>query len=291
MSRRVVKHSTAKPHRKPRPRGVTERQWRELQARLPAGFANKPQVINFVAHRGTESVGPISVLAGEQAPVVKGGWPKIAKVPRFQRVALTIPEGWEPMELELSVLFDNVRETKEQRDLEADIAALEWMAGRQPNPPAGEVRGEPPYVEVYAVDNQGNAASLIPLHYSSAVEYGGRTKQWWLTGITFDPGALRDSIGRRERQKATINLTEIVLSPSAVERLRRQKPTAGYRWYTTTAAVNTVKKVAAFDAHQVSATPAILKANPKLGRNPDRKLPVGTRVRVPLSAINKLPAS
>ena len=277
-----------KPKRKPRPRGITERKWNEIQSRLPAGFANKPQVINFLGHRGSESAGPVSVLAGEAAPVVKGGWPKIAKVPRFQRVALTIPEGWEPVELELSVMFDNIRESKEQRDLEKDIADLEWMAGRQPNPPNGEPRGEPPFVEVYSVDNQGNLAYLIPAHYSSAVEYNGRTKQWWLTDIVFDSGALRDTIGRRERQKATITLTEIVLSPSALERIRGQRPTTGYHTYVTTKTVNTIKKVARFDAHTADIA-AILKANPKLGRNPEKHLNPGTRVRVPLSAIHKVP--
>lgn len=254
---------------------------------LPPRAIPSAQEIRFTGSRGNEEKS-FTVLAGEGAPTVAGGWPKIAKVPRYQRVAVTVPEGYEPMEMTVPVLFDAVAKTKEREHIESEILELEWMAGRSPNPKTGEIKGEPPFVEVATVNGAGAQTNLVPRQYQTVP---GRAQIWYITDIAFDSNPIRDSGGERIRQAATVTLTEIISSPTMLQRNRefREEAKGKFRTFTTTDAIDTIKKVASNGYHKPGIWKAILEANPKLGNNPEKRLPRHTKVRIPETALRQVP--
>ena len=257
------------------------------EERLPAPSVAQAQQIGFLGHTNSGEKRVVVVLAGEGAPTVTGGWVKIAKVPRFQRVAFTVPEGYEPIEMQIPVQFESVRVTKERPNIEQQIIDLEWMAGRSPHPVEGEVKGEPPYVEAYSVNAEGIQVALVPRQYQGEP---GRSQQWYITNILFDPNPLRDTAGARLRQKATVTLTEIVSTPSSLKRNREAREAVKNKYETVyaTQAENTVRKIAA--AYGIpSSWEAILKANPYISSG-EKSLPVGSAVKIPLTAYRQVPA-
>ena len=269
------------------PGGAKAQHKSEVEEKLPAPAVAQAQQIGFLGHTQSGERRVVVVLAGEGAPTVTGGWVKVAKVPRFQRVAFTVPEGYEPIEMSIPVQFEAVRLTKERKDLENDILNMEWMAGRTPNPREGEVKGEPPYVEAYAVNTEGRQIPLIPRQYQGEP---GRSKQWYMTNIQFDPNPLRDTGGARLRQKATITLTEIVSTPGALKRNREARELVKNKNEVvySTLGENTIRKIAA--AYGIpSSWEAILRANSSIG-SAEKSLPVGTRVLIPLAAYRQVPA-
>lgn len=256
---------------------------------LPRRRVGSLQEIGFWAEHHGKILGPITVLAGEGAPTVVGGWVKVAKVPRFQRISITIPEGYDPLVLNVPILFDAVVQTKDRPDIESQIVTLEEMAGR----PKGDTTGEPPYVEVFAADAEGNRTNLIPRKFQEDSEL-----LWWITGINWDTNPLRDPGGERIRQAATVELTEIYLSGSARENAvsKRNKLAAGRpKTFKTTATVDTIKRVAKALASRfhnkalISNWQLLLKANPRLGNNPEKPLKHGTIVKIPVDFWGKIP--
>lgn len=148
------------------------------------------QEIGFYAYgktaAGNSREASFSVLAQETAPQITGGWVKLAKVQRFQRVSVTVPEGYDPRVLTVPIMFDataprgaevQAAEGKVAKaiengaaQIEENIKALEWMAGREEHP-SGEVTGEPPYVQVYTVaknaKNETIPINLVPSQFQS----------------------------------------------------------------------------------------------------------------------------
>jgi hypothetical protein len=286
IRRTIAQRSTGGGHQPSNAKHQTAAQ--EIQERgLPAPSVSESQQIGFFGHTQTGEKRVVVVLAGEGAPTPTEGWVKIAKVPRFQRVAFTIPEGYEPYGLTVPIQFEAMVKTKERKDLEQDITNLEWMAGRTPNPPEGEVKGEPPYVEIYTVNSEGQQIPLVPRSFQGEP---GRSQQWYLTNIAFDPNPERDTGGARLRQKATVTLTEIVSTPSALSRNRqaREQVKKKYETVFSSEADNTVRRIAvAFGIP--SSWEAILKANPSIG-SAEKALKPGTAVRIPLTAFRQVPA-
>lgn len=242
----------------------------------------------------------VDVLAGEGAPTPTDGWAKWAKVPRWGRVAMTVLEGYEPIVLEIPVLFDAVLETSPRMDVELEIQRLEWMGGRgiafnQHHGAKGHVGhpgvGDSPLIQVFAIDSDGDEVHLIPKQFQT------NNLRWVLTGLQFDPNPLRDRAGARIRQAATVILTQHIPSPggsfdSASTRAAFRKQLHGSIVKHTTTSVNTVAKIAIEEilAHHLPPSrkaqmvKEILAAN-KLGSNPEKPLRHGTVVRVPYAAL------
>jgi hypothetical protein len=246
-------------------------------AALPDRTIGALQEVGFYAQHGlTGETRTFTVLAGEGAAIPTEGWPKIAKVQRFQRVSLTVPEGYDPYVLSVPVLFDAVALTKNRPNIEADIQTLEWMAGRSPR---GESTGQPPQVMVYSTDSQGNITSLVPKQFQTV---NGSSQQWYITGLTYDPKPLKDRSGARIRQAATIELLEIVSTESQVQEARavREAVKKKFRKVETDAAANTIKRVAIREGIP-EGWRAILAANQNLGTNAEKHLPNRTIVKIP----------
>lgn len=247
------------------------------------------QHIGFYAY-GDGKKAEFTVLAGAGSPTLTGGWVKIAKIPRYQRLSITVPEGYDPYVLTIPIMFDATVGDQEKggRQVEARIKTLEWMAGREVHP-STEIMGEPPYVEVFTY--QGTTrTNLIPTQYQSvpgsedndtsetwkailsvnprlgnnpekklklhtAVKYpesilkqvpSSEVPLWYITGITYDPNPLRVRGGDRIRQNVTVELTQIVLSQSALSRAENESAANSKKFGTfkATSTVNTVKKIA-----------------------------------------------
>lgn len=257
------------------------------EERLPAPSIAVGQQIGFFGHTQTGEKRIVVVLAGKGAPTPTAGWPKVAEVPRFQRLSFTVPEGYDPYALNVPIQFEAVKLVKGRKDLEQDIVNLEWMAGRSANPPEGETKGEPPFVEVYTVNPEGVQIPLVPRQFQGEP---GRSKQWYLTNIDYDAEPEKDAGGARLRQKATVTLKEIVSTPSALQRNREAREAAKHKYDTVyaTEAENTIRRIAV--AYGIpSSWEAILNANSNIG-SAEKVLRIGTPVKVPQTAFRQVPA-
>ncbi len=256
------------------------------EALLPARPELTAQEISFYGHNIRGEGRYIKALAGQGAPTVTGGYAKVATVPRFQRVYITVPEGYDPIVLSIPIQFEAVAITRERPDIEAEILDLEWMAGRYPT--KGEISGEPPLVEIYTVNSRvGSQTNLVPKQFQTGPE---RSQQWYITDIAWDANPLRGEGGERLRQAATVKLTEVMASPSARARyLKHDQALKGKPEivYSSQAAWN-IKKIAARERHPGS-WPKILKANRNLGTNAEKRLKPGTKVKIPLEIYNEAP--
>jgi hypothetical protein len=260
---------------------------RAREAALPPRKIPVLQEVGFFAHTLTGEAKTFTVLAGEASAVPTEGWAKIQKVQRFQRVSLTIPEGYDPYVLTVPVLFDAVVLARDRPNVEEDIQTLEWMAGRAAH---GEAKGPPPQVSVYSTDSNGNMTSLVPRQFQTV---HGTSQQWYITGIEFDTAALKASRemarqrgispGDRVRQAATVTLTEIVVTQSAIqqERKYREEVKGKFKIVYTTSTVNNIKRVAKSQGFP-EAWEAVLAANRNVTTSPDRPLRNHTKIRVPL---------
>jgi hypothetical protein len=246
------------------------------EAARPPRAIGSLQEVGFFAHTLTGEARTFSVLAGEGAPTATEGWVKVAKVQRFQRVSLTIPEGYDPYVMTVPIRFDAVALTKRRPNVEAQIQTLEWMAGRSRK---GEIVGPPPQVMLYSTDADGNLTNLVPKQFQTV---NGSSQQWYLGPITFDPNPLRDRGGDRLRQDATITLTEVVNTEAAIQSQRaiREAVKGKFKVKYTDSAANTIKRVAKREGFP-AAWKAILEANRNLGTSGEKRLPNHTKVRIP----------
>lgn len=245
------------------------------------------QLIGFAAVASNGDAKTFTVLAGDAAPVPTEGWVKLQKIQRFQRVSVTTPEGYDPYVLSVPVRFDAValpfaERRKAAQQIEANIKALEWMAGREPH---GEAQGPPPQVQIVSCDSTGRLTNLVPTQFQT-VE--GQSQQWWITGITHE-AALRGNGGDRIRQDSTILLTEIVTTESQVQeaRRRREEVKGKFRIVRSTVTAYSIKRIAVQEG-KPAAWKAILEANRNLGTNPEKPLPPGTKVRIPLTLFRQV---
>lgn len=256
---------------------------RAKEALLAARAASSSQEIGFFGHTALGEVETFSVLAGDGAPTVTGGWARIALLERPGRVSFTVPSGYDPVTMTVPILFDAVAKTKDRADIEADIKKLEWMAGRSTE----EALGEPPYVEVFTLDDNGNTIALVPEQYQSKP---GRSQQWFISGIEFDTEAIRDRSGSRLRQAATVTLTEIITTPGVIAKNRKSREAVKNKNETvfSTSEADTIKKVAAREGIP-SSWKAILAANRKLGSSAEKHLKPHTAIKIPLTAFRQVP--
>jgi hypothetical protein len=246
------------------------------------------QLIGFFGHTATGTNRKFQVLAGDGAPTRIAGGPKIAVLDRSGRVGYTVSTGYDPIVMAVPILFDAVMRTANREDIENNILKLEWMHGHDPNPPSGEIKGEPPYVEVFTTDSNGRTIPLVPKQFQSEP---GRSRQWWITHIDWDRNPDRDSGGARIRQAATVELTEIVSTAGTIARNRsvRDQVKGKYKTVHSTSTANTIKKIAVREGIP-SAWKAIHEANRNLGASAEKHLKPGTKVRIPLTAFRQVPA-
>lgn len=231
------------------------------------------------------------VLAGNGAPSPTGGWAKIATINRPGRVGYTVPTGYDPIGMRVPILFDAVMRTSDREDIEDNVLKLEWMAGRDPRPKGGEVKGPPPYVEVSTVDSRGNTTPLVPRQFQSVP---GVSRQWWITDLAFDEsddGCKRDASGARIRQAVVVSLTQIVSTAGtlASNRKARDIVKGKYKTVHSTKTADTIKRVAVREGIP-SSWKAILQANRKLGASAEKHLRPGTPIRIPLTAFRQVPS-
>lgn len=241
----------------------------------------------------------VEVLAGANgAPTITAGYAKWLNIPRPQRNAVTVLEGYEPTTLSIPVTFSAIMfsanpapgswvRVGSPQNVETAITTLEEMAGlRQKRQGTKEYRAETQLLNVYTADGKGNQIPLLPPGARTIVEKANT--YWVIDGIEWDTKPEREGAGNRIRQDATVTLLEWSAPPGAREpvdvlreALARSKPVV----FTTTAAINTVKRIAAhYHRPYQQAWQEILAANrgnKTIGTSPSKHLPVGTKVRVP----------
>jgi len=250
----------------------------------------------------------VTVLAGEGAPTVTGGWPEWMTLPRALRVGMTVLQGYPPIKLSIPIRFEAITEgARQARNIEREIPGFEWMGGRgrpsgaQSKPggtfhgtPGHDALGDSPAIKIRTA-NESKEIPLVPVQFQSLL--------WVIDGeaggITFDANPLRDRGGARLRQLATVFLKQLVAAPgtsadSAAERAALRAAGKGKgKVYTTSTAHDTVKLLLihvmggkTFETTEaLKETIQINKGNRKIGTDPNKKLKPGTRVLIPLDAI------
>ncbi len=262
---------------------------RNAAGSIGGNLSFRPGYIIFVGELLGEIV-ELEVLAAEAAPTPSAGYAKWMHIPRPQRKALTILEGYEPFTLTVPVLFDAVRagEGKQHagEDVEDKIQWLEWMGGRGIKQTAGFQAGvgKPPLIQVYSA---GGASSerefpLIPAPFQT------QNIKWFIDDITWDEHPLRSAGGARIRQSAVVRLVEYVIDPAG----RKTPAKASYKVFRITPSLNTVEKLvkhwmAPKLLHEgklreaVSETLKANVANKTIGSHPQKVLKNGIHVRIP----------
>lgn len=175
-------------------------------------------------------IGSFDVKAGDSAPTVKEGYAKYETVDRPMRTGLTLFKGYDPLTLDVPVVFDAFA-SRRGLDVERDIALLERMAGRGIFP--GSSTGFPGYINVSTTDNNGKVVPLIPRSLQ-AHPTNPNPPKWVVSGIEWDEEPLRNKEGNRIRQKATVTLMQLVQVagskvPSATAGFQAPGPTINRR--------------------------------------------------------------
>jgi len=169
--------------------------------------------------------GRIQVMAGEEAPQITGGYSKFSTLDRPARTGLTKFDGYDPVTMAVAIQFENWS-GRDGSGIEGDIAQLERMAGRGDF--KGAAVGPPAVIHVSTTNASGTVIPLIPLNYQRYPQ-NPSGPLWRVTNIEWDANPLRDSKGRRTRQKAVVTLQQhtrvstAVQNRSASERARYRK--------------------------------------------------------------------
>ena len=145
-----------------------------------------------------------SALSGDEPPRITGGYAKIESVDRPLRAGMSVFTGYDPTTMEVALRFEAWL-TGEGLLMERDIDLLEQMAGR--GNIGGQGVGSPPLVQVSTTNPIGHIVPLIPAGYQWTRE-GHNAPLWWVSGLDWGTGALRDDDGNRVRADCTVTLTE-----------------------------------------------------------------------------------
>lgn len=161
-----------------------------------------------------------SVLCGDERPIIKSGYAKYDTVDRPGRVGLNRFLGYDPIEMDIAVQFENYADDN-GGPIESQIAQLERMAGRGNY--GGAADGPPAVIRISVTDNNGNVVPLIPPNYQWSPK-NPTAPLYRISGITWDAGALSDEQGRRIRQGATVTVKQYtpltLVKRSATQRSR-----------------------------------------------------------------------
>jgi hypothetical protein len=159
------------------------------------------------------------VLAGDQAPMIVGGYGKWTTIDRPLHRGVTTFQGYDPISIQVSVRFmrfshggwatdDDARTSSTSENPagfanELDIFALEWMAGETWG------SGPSPKVWMTTFDGNANTTPLIPFEYQAATPgtpSAGETTPWVITSLQWDPSPIKSRYGYRIKQDATVTL-------------------------------------------------------------------------------------
>lgn len=260
------------------------------------------QVYIFYATLAGAGAESFAVLAGETAPIITGGWPKVNVISRPRRLGYTVAAGYDPITMDVPVQFERVVRNPPinghvqfsiTRSIERDVERLEWMAGRGKlyrHHHGRAAEGDPPLVSVASYDGGGQVVNLIPPN--------ARGILYTITNIAYDgssAGAIRDTAGDLTRQKAMITLQQWSAAPgdtnnSPGARQRARGAAKGYKVYRTNHAQYSVLIIAEHHArrHDARALKEILALTRKHGhghgiRSYTQHLKPGTPIYIPNS--------
>jgi hypothetical protein len=148
-------------------------------------------------------------IVGTNPPTVTGGYAKWQTVERPLQRALTIFQGYDPVQMTVDIIFGSWANGWDTSDgpehgtptyggkfVENNIAALEWMAG------SNFQSGPSPVVYMWSYSSQGGQSDLIPPQYQSTQK---SRYPWIITGLGWGQ-AYRNQNGYRVWQEATITL-------------------------------------------------------------------------------------
>jgi len=191
-----------------------------------------------------------NVLAGDTGPRITAGYANIQTIDRSERSGLSIFTGYDPIQMEVPVRFEALLERSfapprgglleaDGFEVEERIAKLEQMAGRGQF--SGAAVGQSAIVRVNTTGPPlGGVMPLIPLAYQRYTN-NQTGPVWWISGIDWDADALRNDMGYRVRQLATVSLTQYVApkleATSAADR-NKTGPTKGVDRMVPTKGVN-----------------------------------------------------
>lgn len=254
-----------------------------------------------LSNYGENATHQFYVLAGPSRPNITAGWAKINVIDRAQRKGFTIPSGYDPISMDVTVQFEALtRQPSGQfaitSDVEGDIQKMEWMAGRgklfvdvqQGRSVGTAATGNPPIVTVAAYTGGGAQSNLVPPNLQGV--------SWLISNIAYDDSAYSDRNGNRLRAPVTISLTEFVptggsIASPTVRSAARNSSTSLYITQVVGPQANTVAQITEKVTGNLTlaAKQAVLQANPQLKvRSVHQTLPTGTAVKVPLAATGAL---
>lgn len=166
-----------------------------------------------------------SAYAGDKPPTIVAGYAKLSVLDRPERVGLSVFDGYDPSQLKVPIRF----ESRDGTQVEADIALLEYMAGRG-NPPGdlgpGSSVGAPPILHISVTDGD-QVVPLIPNNYQRTLQnpsgplYRIADLQW-----DDDPGkgVRRNRAGNRTRQ-----LVDVIVQQHVSINLATRSSSASHR--------------------------------------------------------------
>lgn len=165
----------------------------------------------------------LSVLCGENRPIVKDGYAKYDTVDRPGRVGLNRFLGYNPIEIDIDVQFEAYA-SGDGAGVEAAIAKLERMAGRGNY--GGAADGAPSVVGVTVTDNNGKIVPLIGSNYQWSPS-NPSAPLYRIATIAWKGGDFSDDEGRRTRALATITVKQYtpltLIKRSAAQRAKIKK--------------------------------------------------------------------
>jgi hypothetical protein len=153
-------------------------------------------------------------LRGDSAPTVTGGYGKWNTIDRPRRTGLTVFAGYDPITMDIPVRFEAYLGEKSGFDVENDIQALEYLAGRGVKAANSQKDKTPPYVAISSFNAAGSTVYVLGNNYTFDDDDNPNPPNWVITGVQWDGDVLFNRNGRRLRQTATITLTQYV-KPSA----------------------------------------------------------------------------
>jgi hypothetical protein len=200
------------------------------------------------------------VLAGPDVTPTGGG-AEITSIPRPRRKPFTYATDYTALSMDVPIRFLAIADygiagafgstglAATGPQVEQNIQILEWMWGFGKLYADGDGRrGEPPFVQVSSFDAGGIVTPLIPPNFQS--DTGELT--WYVSNVAYGTPVVRDRAGNRVFADLVVSLTERIVVPgeptSPKKRQTSRGAGAGYKAYSTTAAVDTVAKVCVHDA-------------------------------------------
>jgi hypothetical protein len=146
----------------------------------------------------------VNVHAGDQPPVVRDGYAKYDTVDRPNRIGINRFLGYNPIVVDIPIQFESYSD-QVGHAIERDIQKLERFAGRGDYP--GAANGPPAVLRITTTDAGGSHVPLFPLPYQNSNQ-NKNAPLFRISAIAWDQAALRNDLGYRVRQGATVTVTQ-----------------------------------------------------------------------------------